>query len=181
MGATVSIHELSELCCSGQKREIVDVRSETEFAASHIPGAKCVPLQQLPFRSGDLGDGDLVLVCESGTRACMAQKGLSQRSGRIFVLDGGMRAWRAAGLPVIAPLRTAWSLERQVRLGAGILILIGIALTLVVSEPWILLPAFVGAGLTFAGATDICMMGKLLARMPWNQSRSSNVGPACRS
>ena len=109
----------------------------------------------------------------------MAQKNLNQRSGRVFVLDGGMRAWREAGLPVIAPLKTSWSLERQVRLGAGILILIGIALTLLVSKLWILMPAFVGAGLTFAGATDICIMGKLLARMPWNQLRNSNVQSAC--
>ncbi len=175
----MSIHELSQLCRSGQNREIVVVRSETEFAAGHIPGAKCIPLQQLPLRHADLGDGDLVLVCEAGPRASMAQKDLTQHSGRVFVLDGGMRAWREAGLPVIAPLRTYWALERQVRLGAGALVLIGIALTLLVHKAWILIPAFVGAGLTFAGATDICVMGKLLAHMPWNQLRNGNVQRAC--
>jgi rhodanese-related sulfurtransferase len=177
--ATISVNELSQLCHSGQKPEIIDVRSETEFAVGHIPGAKCIPLQQLPVRHADLGDGDLILVCEAGTRAGMAQKSLSQRSGRVFVLDGGTRAWREAGLPVIAPQRTHWSLERQVRLGAGVLILIGIALTVLVSKAWILMPAFMGAGLTFAGATDICMLGRLLARMPWNQWRNSDVQPAC--
>lgn len=179
MSATISIHELSQLYRSDRKREIIDVRSETEFAAGHIPGAKSIPLQQLPLRHADLGEGDLILVCEAGTRASMAQKNLKQHSGGVFVLDGGMRAWREAGLPVIAPLRTYWSLERQVRLGAGVLVLIGIALTLLVHRAWILMPVSVGAGLTFAGATDICIMGKLLAHMPWNQLRNGNVQPAC--
>jgi rhodanese-related sulfurtransferase len=179
LSATITIHELSRLCRSGQKPEIVDVRSESEFAASHIPGATCIPLQQLPLRSADLGDGDLVLVCQSGTRACIAQKNLSLRGRRVVVLDGGTRAWREAGLPVVASLSTSWSLERQVRLGAGTLILIGIALIWLVSTAWIWLPAFVGAGLTFAGASDICMLGKLLAHMPWNQLSNSDVQPAC--
>jgi rhodanese-related sulfurtransferase len=166
--ATISIQELLQLSRSGQKPEIVDVRSETEFAAGHIPGAKCIPLPQLPLRHADLGDEDLVLVCEAGTRACMAQKSLIQRGGRVFVLEGGTRAWREAGLPMVALLGTHWSLERQVRLGAGVMILFGVALTLIVSRVWILMPMFIGAGLTFAGATDICMMGRLLAHMPWN-------------
>jgi rhodanese-related sulfurtransferase len=179
LSVTISIHELLQASGSGQKREIIDVRSETEFAAGHIPGAKCIPLQQLPLRHADLGDCDLVLVCEAGTRASIAQRMLNRRSGRALVLDGGTRAWREAGLPLVAPLRTYWSLERQVRLGAGVLILIGIVLTLLISETWILLPAFVGAGLTFAGATGLCMMGKLLAHMPWNQLRNSDVQPVC--
>jgi rhodanese-related sulfurtransferase len=70
LSATNSVDELLQLCRSGQKPEIVDVRSEAEFAVGHIPGAKCIPLQQLPLRHPDLGDGDLVLVCEAGTRAC---------------------------------------------------------------------------------------------------------------
>ena len=179
MTATINVRELSQLCRSGQKPEIVDVRSEAEFAAGHIPGAKCIPLQQLPFRHADLDDGDLVLVCEAGTRACIARKTLEQRSATIAVLDGGTRAWREAGFPLVSALHTSWSLERQVRFGAGLLILIGVALTLFVSKTWILMPAFVGAGLTFAGATDICMMGRLLARMPWNQLRNSDVKRAC--
>jgi rhodanese-related sulfurtransferase len=180
LSSTISIQELLEICHAGQKCEIVDVRSETEFAAGHIPGAKCIPLQQFPFRHADLGDGDIVLVCEAGTRASMAHKNLTQqRSGKVFVLDGGMRAWRKAGLPVVAPLGTNWSLERQVRLGAGVLILIGILLTVVVNEAWIIVPTFIGAGLTFAGTTNICMMGNLLARMPWNQLRKTNARPIC--
>jgi rhodanese-related sulfurtransferase len=176
---TISVEELAELFRSGKRAEIIDVRSETEFAAGHIPGAKCIPLPQLPFRRADLGNCDLILVCEAGTRARMAHESLTHHQGNILVLDGGTRAWRNADLPVVAPLGTKWSLERQVRLGAGVLVLIGVALTVLVGKSWILLPAFVGAGLTFAGATDICMMGRLLARMPWNQLRQADVQPQC--
>jgi hypothetical protein len=112
-------------------------------------------------------------------RASLAQKSLSKRRGGVLVLDGGTRAWREAGLSVTNALRTSWSLERQVRLGAGVLILIGIVLTLLVGKAWILMPAFIATGLAFAGATDICMMGRLLARMPWNQLRNSDIQPAC--
>ena len=170
---TISVQELSQLCNSGQRPEIVDVRSESEFAAGHIPGAKCIPLQQLPFRHADLGGGRIVLVCEAGTRASLARQDLEPHNGTIAVLQGGTRAWREAGLPVVFALRTNWSLERQVRFGAGVLILIGVALTLLLSKSWILMPAFLGGGLTFAGATDICMMGEVLARMPWNQLRKT--------
>jgi len=179
LNTTISVGELAELLLSRKKVEVVDVRSETEFAAGHIPGAKCIPLQQLPFRHADLGHCDLILVCEAGTRARMAQQGLEPHRANIFVLEGGTRAWRNADLPVVAPLGTRWSLERQVRLGAGLLVLIGVALTLLVGKAWILLPAFVGAGLTFAGATDICMMGRVLARMPWNQFRQTDAQPHC--
>ena len=178
MAAAITIQELLRLSRSGQKPEIADVRSETEFAAGHIPGARCIPLQQLSLRHVDLSDEDLVLVCEAGPRARMAQKSLSQRGGRVFVLDGGTRGWREAGLPLVAPLALHWSLERQVRLGAGVTILIGITLTLTV-RLWILMPLFIGAGLTFAGVTDICMMGRLLARMPWNQLGDSDVKRVC--
>lgn len=179
MKAAISIYELSQLWRSGRKPDIIDVRSETEFAAAHIPGAKCIPLEQLPVRHADLGEGDLVLVCEAGMRASLAQKSLSKRRGGVLVLDGGTRAWREAGLPVTNALRTSWSLERQVRLGAGVAILIGIVLALLVGKAWILMPAFIGTGLAFAGATDICMMGRLLARMPWNQLSNSDIQPAC--
>jgi hypothetical protein len=61
------------------------------------------------------------------------------------------------------------SLERQVRIAAGSLVLLGVALGAFVSQWLYGLSAFVGAGLVFAGLTDTCGMGMLLARMPWNR------------
>ena len=58
---------------------------------------------------------------------------------------------------------------RQVQIGAGSLVLIGVALGALVAPGFYALSAFVGAGLLFAGATGFCGMAHLLARMPWNR------------
>ena len=73
----------------------------------------------------------------------------------------------AAGLPVVRG-KKAISLERQVRIAAGSLVLVG-AIGSLWFSPLIWLSAFIGAGLVFAGVTDTCGMGLILARMPWNQ------------
>jgi hypothetical protein len=97
---------------------------------------------------------------------------------QIRVLEGGTKAWIDAGLPVVASVRTRWSLERQVRLGAGLLVLAGAILALTVNPGWLFLCGFVGLGLTFAGLTDICAMGIILGKMPWNKlSQCKIAGP----
>jgi hypothetical protein len=83
-------------------------------------------------------------------------------------VEGGTQAWAQAALPVVRG-KKAISLERQVRIAAGSLVLIGSLLSYFAHPYWIALPAFVGAGLLFSGITDTCGMGMLLARMPWNQ------------
>ncbi len=67
------------------------------------------------------------------------------------------------------------SLERQVRIAAGTLVLVGSALGAFVHPYWIGLAAFAGAGLVFAGVTDTCGMAMFLARMPWNQVRDQSA------
>jgi hypothetical protein len=89
----------------------------------------------------------------------------------LIVLEGGTSAWIDAGLPTVSSTKTRWSLERQVRLAAGILVVAGTGLSLFASPNWIYLAGLVGAGLTFAGLTDICPMGILFSRMPWNKVR----------
>jgi rhodanese-related sulfurtransferase len=83
-------------------------------------------------------------------------------------VEGGTLAWEAAGLPVVRGQKVI-SLERQVRIVAGFLVLVGALLAMTVHPYFAGLSAFVGAGLMFAGITDTCGMGMLLARMPWNQ------------
>lgn len=90
------------------------------------------------------------------------------------MLEGGTAAWSAAGLPLVTTTKSRFSLERQVRLIAGLLVLVAVVLSKTVSPAWIYLAALVGAGLTFAGLTDICMMAGLLTRMPWNQPRTKD-------
>jgi len=151
--------------------QLVDVRSPSEFAAGHIPGAANIPMDQIESRLQDLCPGiPLVLICQAGKRACITADLLANRHREILVLEGGTNAWIKSGLPVVACVKTRWSLERQVRLIAGVLLLAGSVLALAVSQRWIYLSAFIGAGLTFAGLTDFCAMAVLLGKMPWNRN-----------
>src|ERR1700687_1154976 len=127
-------------------------------------------MDQIEARLGDLDlNLPIVLICQTGKRARMTA-GLLEPCGRqIAVLEGGTKAWIDAGLPVVASVKTRWSLERQVRLGAGLLVLVGAVLALTVNPLWVFLCGFVGLGLTFAGLTDICAMGIILEKMPWNR------------
>lgn len=149
---------------------LVDVRSGTEFASGHIPGAVNIPMDQIEARLDDLGvNVPLVLICQAGKRARMTAGLLAPCQRRITVLDGGTKAWIDAGFPVVASVKTRWSLERQVRLGAGLLVLVGAVLALIMNPLWVFLCGLVGLGLSFAGLTDICAMGILLGKMPWNK------------
>ncbi|MCC6404688.1 MAG: rhodanese-like domain-containing protein [Fimbriimonadaceae bacterium] len=151
--------------------QVVDVRSASEFAAGHIPGSVNIPLEEVQSRLADLNDRPLVLVCKSGVRAAIAREHLSEHAPDASLLEGGFDEWRAQGLPVVQTTSSCWSLDRQVRLGAGILVLLGSGLGFSVHPGWFGLTGLVGLGLTFAGATDICGMAVLLAKMPWNRPR----------
>lgn len=149
--------------------QLVDVRSATEFASGHIPGAVNIPMDELETRIGDLrADLPVVLICQSGKRAAISGTHLSSHGLDLRLLCGGVSEWERSGQSVICSQKTRWSLERQVRLGAGLIVLTGIALSRLVEPPWIYLSAFAGAGLVFAGLTNVCLMANVLSRMPWN-------------
>jgi rhodanese-related sulfurtransferase len=155
---------------------VVDVRSAAEFATGHIPGAINIPMEQVESRMADLPDRPMVVVCEAGKRAEIVAGWLTNRS-QLTVLDGGTRSWRSAGYPVVTCAPCRWPLERQVRLIAGMIVLAGTLLAVLINPRWVYLAMFIGAGLTFAGATNICGMAILLARMPWNRSRKTDTQP----
>ena len=164
---TISISELAGRSSVELLR--VDVRSATEYASGHIPGAMNIPLEQIEKRVADLStDRPIALICQKGQRARVAATLLQPCRTELLVVEGGTKAWRDAGLSLVASVKARWSLERQVRLIAGLLVFSGSLLAALVSPYWLIVPAFVGCGLSFAGATDICPMGLLLARLPWN-------------
>lgn len=165
----ISLEKLDTLLKGSTKPQLIDVRSASEFAAGHIPGAINIPLDQIESRLEDLSEEEVVLVCQSGQRAGIACDLLAASHPDLKVLEGGTSAWVDAKRPVVSSTQTRWSLDRQVRLGAGILVLTGVTLGFLAHPGWFGLAAFVGAGLTFAGLTDICGMAFLLAKMPWNQ------------
>ena len=156
---------------------VVDVREYPEFALLSIPGAELVPLNSLEIALNRwTKEGSLTFVCKSGRRAATAAA-LAERRGfsDVYVLHGGMDAWQEAGLPIVGQAGAPWSLERQVRFGAGSMVLVSSLLGLLLSPWFFALTVFVGAGLVFAGATDLCLMAKLLGKMPWNRASASRV------
>ena len=164
----------------------LDVRTPVEHREVHIDGCRLVPLDALDagVMARELAGRKAVIVCRSGNRAKQAAA-MMEAAGVVdcVVMDGGMQAWQAAGLPVVRGQK-AMSLERQVRVAAGLMVLAGVALGTWVHPAWYGLSAFVGAGLVFAGLTDWCGMGLLLAKAPWNQVRpaaaaGSGKAPTC--
>ena len=174
--STISPAKLFELCRQGKNIELVDVRTPVEFREIHVDIAKNVPLDQLDpatvmqGRNGIAGE-PLYVICRSGSRgqqACLQ----FQKAGfeNVVNVEGGTLACAEVGLPVVRG-KKAISLERQVRIAAGSLVLTGAVLGAFYHPGFIGISAFVGAGLVFSGISDTCGMGMILARMPWNQCR----------
>lgn len=154
-----------------QSITLIDVREPGEFAGEHIPGATLVPLSQFdPRKIPQSNDTQLVLYCRSGQRSQIAAQKL-QESGfaSVYQLSSGITAWKDAGYPTIKNRNAPISLFRQVQIVAGSLVVTGTLLGVLVSPWFLILSGFVGAGLIFAGVTDTCMLGMLLAKLPYNQ------------
>lgn len=172
--SSISPTALAELCKARKMVDLIDVRTPVEFREVHVELARNVPLDQLDpadvmrARNGAASE-PLYVICRSGSRGQQAcEKFCKAGFSNVVNIEGGTMACVAAGLPVVRG-KKAISLERQVRIAAGSLVLLGSALAWLVHPAFIGLSAFVGAGLVFAGITDTCGMGMALARMPWNR------------
>lgn len=176
--------ELTRLRAERPEVRLLDVRTPGEFEAEHIAGAYNVPLDTLDEHGAEIRArvaDPVVLVCRSGQRARKAEEALRAAGmTNLYLLDGGMGSWVAAGLPVRrgAP---RMSLERQVRIAAGGLAAAGGFLALFLNPLFAIIPAFIGSGLVFAGVTDTCMLGMLLARLPHNRPASCDVSAMVRA
>lgn len=171
---TIDVQELREKMLRGEKVELLDVRTPAEFQELHVPGANLVPLDRLDpktFMAERNGSSEpLYILCRSGNRARKAcEKFLAAGFDNVVCVEGGTLAWDKAGFPVNRG-RKVMSLERQVRIAAGLLVVVSSLLGLFVHPYFAAIAAFVGAGLVFAGITDTCGMAMILARMPWNQA-----------
>ena len=155
---------------------IIDVRTPSEFEEVHIPDSRNIPLADLqrflPELQQVATDHSVTLVCRTQNRVKIARDQLVN-SGitNCQVLEGGLTAWMAAGNPVIRG-RHGYSLERQTRLTAGFMVMVGVALGVTMSPWFLLIPAGAGAGLFHAGLTDSCLMGIMLGKLPLNRVRS---------
>lgn len=150
---------------------LVDIREPDEAGRERIAQAVAAPLSAFEAAHLDLTPGsDVIFMCRTGNRTGANCDRLAARvSEDAYVLDGGLEAWKAAGLPTVVNRKAPLELMRQMQMTAGGLILLGAALGLTVHPGFWGLSAFVGAGLFLAGATGYCGMARLLAVMPWNR------------
>lgn len=178
---------------------ILDVRTHMEHAEKHIGfGHAHVPLDELKptdfmMRHGLDRDSDVYILCRSGKRAAQAaEKFVAEGYHNVKVIEGGIVACEDCGVDikghgasVTAPgakPKGPISLERQVRIAAGLFAATGAALALFSSPVFAVIPLFVGCGLIFAGVTDRCGMALVLTKAPWNKiAGSSCAATSCSS
>jgi rhodanese-related sulfurtransferase len=180
---SISPHELRCKMAAGEHLALIDVRTPGEYEAGHVPGAALEPLESLdPARVSRRFPvaGPLYVICQTGTRARQAIKRLEGvgLGGRCVLVEGGTAGW-FRGSPAEQQPGDHISLERQVRIGAGALVLAGTLLGFFWNRFFLGLPAIVGGGLVFAGVTDTCGLGMLLARMPWNRGSGRSCVGEC--
>ncbi|WP_423299414.1 rhodanese-like domain-containing protein [Glutamicibacter nicotianae] len=155
---------------------VLDVRTPAEFESVHIPGSYNLPLDLVAEHAHDVTRKlakQIVLVCQSGTRAGQAQQKLTDlqiESGS--VLDGGISAWEKSGGEVVRGTQR-WAMDRQVRMTAGSLVLLGFIGSKLASPKLGYLSAGIGAGLVYSAASNSCAMASVLSKMPWNKASTN--------
>lgn len=128
---------------------LIDIRGADEHARESIPGARNCPVTKLETLRA--GAGPVVFYCRTGNRTAVNSGRLATGAGcEAYAIEGGLEAWKQAGLPVRTDRSQPIEIQRQVQLVA--------------------VRSFVGAGLVFAGLSGWCGMAKVLAQMPWNRA-----------
>lgn len=153
---------------------LIDIREADEHAREKVIGARHLPLSKLDQADLALHVGKPVIFhCKSGARTMKNASRLARKTGGVceaFIVEGGLDAWKRAGLPVAIDRRQPIELQRQVQIGAGSMALAGTLLGALVSPWFYIVPGFVGTGLLLAGLTGFCGMARLLMRAPWNRT-----------
>ena len=156
--------------------QLIDVREPVEHAESHVSGAKLMPLGQIEARCGQLDKSKPIMVmCQAGKRgAAAADKLRALGFSDVRNLEGGILAWKSAGLPCAAGAKSVMPLMRQVQITIGLFVFLGSVLAVTVNPAWVYLCMFFGAGLLFAGLSGFCGLAMVLAKMPWNRVEGSS-------
>ena len=150
---------------------MIDVREYPEFSGGHVEGSEWVRLSELEKASETWARTDaLTLVCGTGVRAEQARTLLAARGfEQVQVLAGGIARWKKEGGALRKLPRAVWSMDRQVRVAAGSLVIVTQTLGYFVWPGFMALTGLIGAGLVFAGVSNTCMMATVLGALPWNR------------
>jgi rhodanese-related sulfurtransferase len=160
---------------------LVDVREADEYARERIAGSVLLPLSALtPQQVNALGANRVAIHCKSGRRGADAVArcaGLAAAGITVVNVRGGIEAWKAAGLPTIVDTaRPRISVMQQTQIVIGTCVFAGTALGFLVHPGFLAIPAFMGAGLVFAGATGFCGMAVAIGKLPWNRVPTASCG-----
>jgi rhodanese-related sulfurtransferase len=157
---------------------IIDLRTPAEHLSERLEDASLMPVSDINsnqleahLSKHDASTKKIYLLCQSGKRAEMACDKLAESDFDLCIIEGGLNALKAAGVDTVTSDKKTISLERQVRIAAGALVLLGGILGFSLHPYFFLLSMAIGAGLVFAGISDTCAMGMALMRMPWNQRK----------
>ena len=170
---TITAAQLAALLKQPTAPHLVDVRTPAEFEDCHVASARLASLDTLDPRlvadTFQAADATIYLLCKSGKRASQAaEKFRAAGISNVSVVEGGTDACVAAGLPVLRGKKTI-SIEGQVRIGTGGLILLLWLLARYVSPVFGTLILALAGALIWLGITGYCGMALLLAKAPWNQ------------
>ncbi|PIT99493.1 MAG: hypothetical protein COT74_10865 [Bdellovibrionales bacterium CG10_big_fil_rev_8_21_14_0_10_45_34] len=160
------------------KEVIIDVREQDEYKAERIENSINLPLSHFatvaPGALSNFMDSKVIIMCRSGKRAELAMGQARQLgfepAGGFEVYSGGILKWKQQLRPVISGVKHHLPILRQTHLAAGLIALFGAILGFTVHPGFFLMSGFVGLGLTVAGATGLCLMSEILAKMPWNKN-----------
>jgi rhodanese-related sulfurtransferase len=175
---SITVTQLNQIITQEPFTHLIDVRTPSEYHAQHATHSINLPLDLIS--PSTLTQAKLIpskqplyIICQTGARSSKAiQKLEAQGVQNLIQVEGGTSSWIAAGLPTIKK-QGAISLERQVRILTGSLIFLGVVLGHFFHPAFYLLCGFIGCGLVWAGITDWCGLGLLLAKMPWNKEYST--------
>jgi rhodanese-related sulfurtransferase len=181
-----SIHpkDLHRLMAAGQAVELLDVRTQPEYDAVHVAGARLLPLDELDAaaflrRRGD-GDRPLYVICQSGMRSRKAIEKFRQAGFQGCVnVERGTEGWLDAGLPVERGQARVLPLIRQVQIVIGGLTAAGAALALWMNPSFAWIPLLMGCGVLMAGLTGACPLAMVMAKLPWNRRTHQSPGACC--
>lgn len=151
---------------------LIDIRESYEYSIEHVDGAISLPVNQLTLESLPLAEGKkIVIQCHSGNgqRSQTAYKKMIASNIEIYNVAGGFAAWKRAKLPIVRLKKSALSVERQLFLLIGILLLITSALTYFIDPLFILVIVGIACGLSYSAISGFCILNMLISKMPWNK------------
>lgn len=167
----MSASEFSQKWAADPSLAVVDVRTPAEFNTVYLPGSTNVPVSDITADAvhAAASEGPVYLMCRTQKRAEMACEKLGdQVNCELVVIEGGIENVDPKLLK--HGERKTIALDRQMRVIAGLMVLIGVLGGFFIHPAWFGLSGFIGAGLMFSGITDACPMLMVLARMPWNKA-----------